>query len=179
MPKLLLKILATAEYEIIDILSWLINTQFQMKFSNNLHFVINTINELSSKDSVEVMKLRSEVFVEEQNCVYLDPDIQDFDAYHLRVLNTENKLLAYSRIYQDEGWHIGRIATNKAARNQGIGKAMVAQAISFCRSKDPSLPIEMSAQVYLTDFYGSLGFQPVGPMYLEDGIPHIKMRYQD
>lgn len=149
-----------------------------MKFSEEVHFVINQINELSSKETFEILKLRSEVFVEEQVCVYLDPDDNDFDAQHIRALSADKKLLAYSRVYLDEYWHIGRIATNAQSRGLGLGKAIVTEAVDYCKSENASLPIEMSAQVYLTDFYMESGFKPIGNMYLEDGIPHIKMCYQ-
>ena len=149
-----------------------------MKFSEEVHFVVNQMNQLSSKETFEILKLRSEVFVEEQNCIYLDPDDSDIDAQHMRALTADNELLAYSRIYLDEHWHIGRISTNSKSRGMGIGKAIVAKAVNYCKFENNSLPIEMSAQVYLTDFYLASGFEPIGSMYLEDGIPHLKMRYQ-
>ena len=150
-----------------------------MKFSEEVHFVTNDLSELTSKEVFDVLKLRSQVFVSEQICVYLDPDDQDLNAIHMRALSVSNQLIGYSRIYCDHSWHIGRISTAINHRNLGIGKAIVSESISYCKSKNSSLAIEMSAQVYLTEYYSSLGFKPSGNMYLEDGIPHLKMRYQD
>ena len=79
----------------------------------------------------------------------------------------------------NENNRIGRIATKNSARGGGLGAQMVVESIKYCHSKQSSLSIEMSAQVYLTDFYKNLGFTPQGGMYLEDGIPHIKMSYQN
>ena len=150
-----------------------------MKFSNDITYKINRFEDLTSTEAFELLKLRSKVFVEEQICVYLDPDKNDLGSDHVRGLSKSGELLTYCRIYKSECWHIGRIVTKNSARGGGLGAQMVVESIKYCHSKQSSLSIEMSAQVYLTDFYKNLGFTPQGGMYLEDGIPHIKMSYQN
>ncbi|MEQ9186938.1 MAG: GNAT family N-acetyltransferase [Cryomorphaceae bacterium] len=144
--------------------------------SNKLHILAFDAIEVSWWN--EIMALRSAVFVVEQRCVYLDPDENDASAMHL-VVSKGSDLLAYLRIIENDAWHIGRIVVNPSQRGSGIGIRMVKEAIDWCVAKHKNKPIEMSAQVYLSDYYGALGFLPAGKMYLEDGIPHLRMVYQE
>ena len=139
---------------------------------------LSSIDQIPSEDWHQIMALRSEVFVVELQCVYLDPDPRDLEATHL-MRKEGDELIAYLRIIQSTAWHIGRIVVKGSQRNTGLGKRMVEQAIAHCTSTDANRSIEMSAQVYLCDFYRSLGFEAIGSMYLEDGIPHLRMVYQE
>lgn len=110
--------------------------------------------------------------------MYDDPDNMDTEAIHL-IGNLEDNIVAYCRIYQSNKWHIGRISVDTQFRGFGIGKQSIQCAIAYCKTQQSQLKIEMSAQVYLSDYYMGINFKPSGKLYLEDGIPHIRMVYQD
>ncbi len=128
----------------------------------------------------ELMALRQEVFVVEQNCPYLDADGLDREAYHLMGLDKNGKLIAYTRllpkgISYENYVAIGRVVTAPKARGLGIGKEIMAASLEWCQQLFPGEKIKISAQTYLLEFYKNLGFEPVGEGYLEDDIPHIGM----
>ncbi|MEO7444347.1 MAG: GNAT family N-acetyltransferase [Ferruginibacter sp.] len=144
----------------------------------NIEWKCFAFEELSGKQLYEVLALRNEVFVVEQNCPYQDADEKDFEALHLCGMN-ENELVAYARIlppgtsYQETS--IGRVVTKKDHRRNGLGIRLMQEALVLCRKKFANAPIKISAQVYLLDFYTNLGFIPMGEQYLEDNIPHMAM----
>ena len=139
-----------------------------------IEWVLKGFDELSVHELYGVMRLRSEVFVVEQNCVYLDADGYDDRAMHL--LGTSNgALVAYARIFEPgvkypEG-SIGRVITSAAVRGTGAGQELMREAIA----RMPAGPIRIGAQAYLERFYGSFGFVRVSEPYDEDGIAHIEM----
>ncbi|MFK7948842.1 MAG: GNAT family N-acetyltransferase [Saprospiraceae bacterium] len=138
-----------------------------------------TFQELTLEQLYQMMMVRQEVFVVEQNCPYLDADGKDQDCYH--VLGYDNDdLVAYSRIVPKgisypNAVSIGRILTTEKGRGKGIGKMLVQFSIEETIRLFQSEKITISAQCYLTKFYENFGFQIVGESYLEDDIPHIKM----
>ena len=129
------------------------------------------------------MRLRSEVFVVEQDCVYLDLDDKDARSIHLFARDESAKpgtaaravvrLVPPGLSYAEPS--IGRVATDLASRGSGLGEELMERAIRSCHRNWPGLGIRISAQQYLIGFYGRLGFDAVGEGYLEDGIPHIQM----
>jgi ElaA protein len=135
--------------------------------------------ELSPTELYAILRLRSEVFVVEQNCVYLDPDGKDAESYHFCGWLNNELLVAYTRLmppgssYTDAS--IGRVVTAPAHRNEGYGKILMHRSIEKCFELFETPSITIGAQQYLTQFYQELGFKQAGEMYLEDGIPHIKM----
>lgn len=133
---------------------------------------------LSAAELYAIMRLRSEVFVVEQNCVYLDADNKDQSSYHLAGW-LDGHLVAYCRLLPPElafkEASIGRVISNPKFRRTGAGREMMPVAIQFTRSLFQTIPIRIGAQRYLEKFYQSFGFQPEGDEYLEDGIPHIEM----
>jgi ElaA protein len=135
-------------------------------------------SELNKDTLYQILALRSEVFVLEQQCFYADADFKDQQSWHLS--GWENgKLQAYARIippgisYPEAS--IGRVLTASSGRKKGLGKLLMQHAIQHCKTQYPDHPIKIGAQLYLLEFYSSLGFQPIGETYLEDGIPHIIM----
>ena len=125
------------------------------------------------------LALRAQVFVVEQNCAYQDPDGKDLVSYHLLMENGE-ELVAYARLVPpgvsyDEA-SIGRVVTSKSVRGNGWGKALMDLAIAQTQKKFEVQEICISAQSYLLKFYSDLGFEAEGEEYLEDDIPHWKMR---
>lgn len=134
--------------------------------------------ELTPYELYAIMHLRSEVFVVEQQCPYLDPDGKDLFAWHLMGWN-DKTLVAYSRLLPAElafkEVSIGRVVSSPAYRGKGAGKELMENAIAACTSLFGNQPIRIGAQLYLQKFYESLGFVQVSDMYLEDNIPHIEM----
>lgn len=144
-----------------------------------INWQIKRFNELSLEELYQIMSLRSEVFVVEQNCVYQDLDHKDQIALHVCGFYND-KLVSYSRLF-DAGVYfenpaIGRVIVSKIARNFSIGHDLMKKSISVISEFYGSESITISAQVYLTKFYEQHGFILVGDEYLEDGIPHIEMQ---
>lgn len=134
--------------------------------------------ELTIQELYAILRLRSEVFVVEQDCVYQDLDGKDEKALH--VLGTKNGILmAYTRIFGPGDYFkeasIGRIVVKEPERKYGYGKDIVKASILIIEEHYGVTSIHISAQSYLKRFYNGLGFQEVGTGYLEDGIPHIGM----
>nr|WP_275975049.1 GNAT family N-acetyltransferase [Shewanella gaetbuli] len=132
----------------------------------------------------EIVKLRVDVFVVEQNCPYPELDEKDrhSDALHLVVNDREGQLLGYCRVlppglsYPQAS--IGRIVVSEDNRGQGIAQKMVQDAIAKCIANWPEAGIQIGAQEHLQKFYHQLGFYNNSEVYLEDDIPHIDMIYQ-
>lgn len=145
-----------------------------------MNFRLKAFHELSVKELYAILKLRSEVFVVEQNCVYLDSDGLDEQALHL-FTNANEQPVAYCRIIPPGVVYknpvIGRVVVHSAYRNKKIATQLMQCAISETTKRYVNQGITLSAQMYLLKFYTSLGFRAVGDSYLEDGIPHIKMNY--
>lgn len=144
-----------------------------------IHFHWYHFSELSSQQLYDVLALRSKVFVVEQNCAYQDVDGKDHYALHL--LGRENNfLIGYLRLFPPtDAKHkvtFGRVVTEKSVRSKGHGKKLMQELLTYCDTKYPGISIECSAQNYLTRFYKYFGFNELGDIYEEDGIPHIKMQ---
>ena len=134
--------------------------------------------QLTPFEVYELLQLRAEVFVVEQNCVFLEPDGIDNRCLHLLGYNN-NKLLAYTRIvppglaYNQAS--IGRVVTSPSVRNTGAGKKLMQRSIDMLYSSFGKVTIKIAAQFYLKKFYESFGFYQVSEVYLDDGIEHIHM----
>ena len=128
--------------------------------------------ELNKEELYEILRLRSEIFILEQECPYQDLDNKDmFSQHHFGKIN--NKIVCYTRVFLNEEPNvIGRLVVKKQFRNKGIGREIMRRTIKII-SKEKVIFI--SAQYYLKDFYESLGFIKKGKKYLEDGIIHIPM----
>jgi ElaA protein len=137
-------------------------------------------DKLSLDQLYEIMKLRQEVFIVEQNCPFVDADGKDQLAWHLMMLDENNKLTAYTRLFDKNVYYegytsIGRVVTSAHARGGGIGKMLMQKSIEKSIELFGNEPIKIGAQCYLTKFYQSLGFELTGNDYLEDGIEHTFM----
>jgi ElaA protein len=140
------------------------------------HFL--PFSDLTTQQVYDMLQLRSEVFVVEQDCVYQDIDGHDDKAYHVMFYD-KDLLVAYTRIlppgsYFDE-LSIGRVIVKQSHRRQQLGVQLMQSSMDFALELFPETPIKISAQQYLINFYESLGFVILGEGYLEDGIPHIGM----
>ena len=144
-----------------------------------VNWTIKRFDELTLDELYNILQLRNEVFIVEQNCVYKDPDGKDQSAWHLMALE-DDKLVAYARIlppgvsYSDPA--IGRVVTSSSKRRSGLGRELMKLSIEACEKLFGKISITLGAQVYLKNFYESLGFTAIGDEYLDDGIPHIDMK---
>ena len=146
-----------------------------------MNTIIKNFSELSTEEIYNILKLRSEVFVVEQNCVYQDIDEKDQKATHL-FIEKNNEIIAYTRIfkkgdYYEENPSIGRVVVSKKERGKNLGKEIMLNSIEFVKKELEGRKIELSAQKYLDKFYKDLDFYSEGEDYLEDGIPHQRMFY--
>jgi ElaA protein len=146
-----------------------------------MNSVIKKFSELSTEEIYNILKLRSEVFVVEQNCVYQDIDEKDKKAIHL-FIEKNSEIIAYTRIfkkgdYYEENPSIGRVVVSKKERGKNLGKEIMKKSINFVKENMDEKKIELSAQKYLDKFYKELQFYSEGEDYLEDGIPHQRMFY--
>ncbi len=145
-----------------------------------LQFECLFFNNLSVFQLYEIMALRQAVFVVEQNCPYVDADGKDLPSWHLLGRQTDGQLVAYARLlpkgvaYPDYP-SIGRVLSAPNARGAGLGRLLMETALIESRRLFGDHPVKIGAQLYLLEFYQSLGFFAVGEEYLEDGIPHIAM----
>jgi len=146
-----------------------------MKMNNSVSWQWFHFDELTNKTLYAILQLRSDVFVVEQACAYQDLDNIDFDALHLCGF-IDGQLVAYLRVFEESQYaRIGRVVNSPTVRGQGIGRALMQQAITDLKARFPNKHIEMSAQLYLEPFYQSLGFRTISEPYQEDSIPHIRM----
>ena len=139
---------------------------------------IKSFSELTTQELYDVLQLRSEVFVVEQNCVYQDIDRKDQKALHVLGYKNES-LIAYTRIFKPgdyfEKASIGRVVVAKNQRQFTYGYTIMEASIEAIKHHFNETEIKISAQKYLKAFYENLGFKQIGEEYLEDGIPHIGM----
>lgn len=142
--------------------------------------ICKAFQELSPNELYDMLRLRSEVFVVEQNCVFPDMDDKDQECHHILFYNEEQVLVATARLvpagisYPDM-MSIGRIVTSQLVRGTGVGKQLVELAIDSCYRLFGKGPIRIGAQLYAKKFYESFGFEQSSEIYDEDGIDHIKM----
>jgi len=143
-----------------------------------------TFNELTTEELYAILKLRQEIFVVEQQCIYMDCDNFDKDSYHLagwKKSGEIRELAAYLRVIcppkADQLPRIGRLLVHSEMRQRGLGNLLIHKALKHIQSHQPGVNVQISAQAYLIDFYKTLGFQVTSDIYEEDNIPHIDMVY--
>ncbi len=139
---------------------------------------VKSFNELTTQELYGILKLRSEVFVVEQDCAYQDVDDKDQKALHLFMIHVD-EIVGYTRIFAAgdyfEKASIGRVVVQEKHRDKKHGHLLIKESITIIKNQLNTSEIIVSAQTYLQKFYESHGFSKVGEAYLEDGIPHIKM----
>ncbi len=150
-----------------------------MSNNHTIQWVTKSFANLTNVELYEMLRLRSEVFVVEQNCVYLDIDNNDQKAHHTLGW-IGNELVASTRLFDknimyDHYQSIGRVISAQKYRGIGAGKELMNYSIKECERLFGKGPIKIGAQFYLKKFYSDLGFEQTGEIYLEDGIEHIPM----
>ncbi|MFV5694143.1 GNAT family N-acetyltransferase [Flavobacterium sp. LB3P122] len=143
-----------------------------------LEWKIKPFEALTVHELYDILKLRSEIFVVEQNCVYLDLDGKDKMALHL-FGEFEGKIVAHARLFKAgisfDNASIGRVTVDANYRNRKWGHELMREAIAGIFLHFDESKITIGAQLYLKKFYESQGFVKTSEMYLEDDIPHIEM----
>lgn len=143
--------------------------------------IFKTFQELTVDELYDILKLRSEIFVVEQTCVYNDLDGLDKDAVHLFHKKNE-KIVAYARLLKPgtrfPDFSIGRVVVKQSERGKGLGIELMEAAKNYLIHELGATKIKISAQSYLQKFYENLGFEIVTEMYFEDGIPHFGMMHK-
>ncbi|AXT18632.1 GNAT family N-acetyltransferase [Flavobacteriaceae bacterium AU392] len=138
-----------------------------------------TFQELTTTELYDLLQLRSDVFVVEQDCVYLDIDGKDKKALHV-IGKKNDKIVAYTRLFKSGDYFdnasIGRVVVLNSERTHKYGYDIMKASIKAIHDFYNETIIKLSAQVYLKQFYNNLGFIETGEEYLEDGIPHILMQ---
>jgi len=138
--------------------------------------------QLSVIQLYQLLKLRQQVFIVEQQCLYHDIDGLDLNCLHLLGYEGE-QLVAYLRLipaafHNSGNVSLGRILSCATKRGTGIGKALMQQAMQFLTENYASQKIQLSAQFYLLNFYQNFGFERISEPYDDDGILHIDMLYE-
>ena len=142
-----------------------------------------TFSQLTTDQLYELLKLRVDIFVVEQNCPYHELDEHDRHPETRHLLGYQgDQLVAYLRILPPGCTYpqvsIGRVAVHQLMRGKGASHALLQQGLDHAESIWPEQSIKLGAQSYLLDFYKKHGFKVVSEEYLEDGIPHIDMTLQ-
>lgn len=146
--------------------------------NDSIEWRVKAFDALTPAELYEILRLRIEVFVVEQQCIFQDLDNKDPYCEHLMGWIGQ-QLVAITRLvppgvsYTEPS--IGRVATSPAARGLGLGRSLMNRSIDLMIERYGNQPLRIGAQLYLKAFYESLGFVPSGEVYLEDGIPHVEM----
>jgi len=142
-----------------------------------VEIALKNFSDLTNFELYELLKLRTDVFVVEQNCPYPELDGADLDAVHgMAILDGE--LVGCFRVLPQTSKRpvaIGRVAVRRTHRGKGIAPGLTEKAVSYTEEMGEE-ELYLQAQAHLVDFYGSFGFKAESGVYLEDGIPHIDMR---
>lgn len=137
--------------------------------------------ELTIEELYEILKLRSEVFVVEQNCIYNDIDGKDLTSSHI-MIKENGKIKAYLRALQPgvsyEDASLGRVLVSPDARGKGYAKTIVTKGVEYILNNFNTTKITIGAQEYLKNFYSEIGFKPISEVYDEDGITHLDMTFE-
>jgi ElaA protein len=138
--------------------------------------------ELAPNDLYAVLRLRTEVFVMEQNCVFQDMDNWDQRAWHVVGKDAARAVVACARLFAPGVKYaeasIGRIISAPSVRGTGVGRAVVRESLNQCVRLFGAVPVRIAAQSRLERFYGEFGFVRDGADFMEDGIPHCDMTLQ-
>jgi len=146
----------------------------------HLNWQIKHYIDLTTNEFHDIIALRLNAFVVEQNCAYLDLDGRDKKSYHVICRNGKGDVVATARIlppglsYENES-AIGRVVIDESLRGKGIGHELMDKSVDFAKLEFGGVAIKISAQKHLESYYSQHKFTSTGNEYLEDGIPHVEM----
>lgn len=154
--------------------------------------IFKKFKELTNEELYEVLRLRQEVFVLEQTCLYPDLDNLDQGCIHVMSyakadapdadVSAAPAIAAYLRILPAgaafDTVAIGRVLVREDLRKDGLARELLVESLDYVKNVLGEKKLKLSAQQYLIDFYKSLGFHIISEGYLEDGIPHIDMEIE-
>lgn len=146
-----------------------------------MKFHLKNFNELTLDEFHNILQLRINVFVVEQDCPYPELDNKDKTAMHLFAYleGSSNEIIAYTRIFKPGDYYkeaaFGRVVVHPAYRKQQLGYELIKKTIEAIETQFNTSKIKIGAQTYLKQFYESFGFKQADDAYIEDGIPHIYM----
>ena len=142
-----------------------------------MDIIIKKFEELTLDELYNILKLRSEVFVVEQNCIYQDLDDVDKTSYHFFIKGKNDMIICYLRIFEkdEDTAQIGRVVTDMKERKKGYAYILMEKGIEFIKDKMKKKKAYLEGQVYCHKLYLKLGFEIISDEFLEDGIPHYKM----
>ena len=127
----------------------------------------------------DFLRLRSDIFVVEQNCAYPDIDGVDPLCEHFCMRDSSGRLIAYLRLVppgiKAPQPAIGRLVVASSARGAGLGRVAMLEGVRRCSQRYPGQDVFLSGQLHLEPFYASLGFVSFTEPYLDDGIQHVNM----
>ena len=143
-----------------------------------LELAVKRFDDLSTRELYNILRVRTAVFVVEQQCPYQECDERDLAAWHLWLHDLQGNIAAYARVLpvgvQCAHVAIGRVLTVR--RGRGLGSQILTAAIDVARNRLQASVIEIEAQTYARPFYEKAGFRQVSDEFMEDGIPHIRMQ---
>ncbi|USS88197.1 GNAT family N-acetyltransferase [Fructilactobacillus hinvesii] len=142
-------------------------------------FQVQHLQDMNPVTVYQILRARSQVFVEEQKIDYCDPDDQDLTALHLFEQSDQGEVIAYARVFRD-GDHVtfGRVLTSAAVCGTGKGRELLTAILKLCQTRFPGLPIVINAQMQAVGYYEKQGFVIEGEPFLEVEFPHVRMRYR-
>ncbi len=159
----------------------MIPADFQQGFFilTDMVWSVKYFRDLSLTELYDILKLRVDIFVLEQECPYEEVDGKDMIAIHIMGYE-ESELVAYCRVFAPGKYYlkeasIGRVAVAKQHRGRQLGIQVMHRAMEYLKSHCHNPPIKLAAQKYLERFYTNLGYQTVSDVYPWDGIDHVDM----
>jgi len=146
----------------------------------DVHWELKAFDELTLLELHDLLRIRLDIFVVEQNCAYSEIDGMDPSCVHVIGSTPEGEIIATARIAPAgsvyEEWSIGRVVVKEGFRKFKLGKELMQISIDYCRKHTDAKTIKIAAQLYLKEFYSSLSFEQISDVYPWDGIDHIDMR---
>ena len=140
--------------------------------------IIKLYKDLTIDELYEILKLRSIVFVVEQNCIYQDLDDIDKTSYHIFMKEKDKpEIKVYLRVFEKDKdtAQIGRVVTAQDKRRKGYASELIKKGIEIAKNEMKKNKVYLEGQVYASKLYEKLGFKIISDEFLEDGIPHYKM----
>ena len=140
---------------------------------------VKKLDQLTSREFYDLLKLRIETFIVEQERIYQELDSQDLLALHIFHRDQAGEIDAYGRLFeQGEDLVFGRVLTSQAKRGQGLGGRLVEKILAEAQSSWPDRPIRIKAQDQVVALYEKYGFEKTGPSFILEGTPHVPMIYR-